>query len=183
MTKKQFYDWQTGGGTDDVMRLVDALERADISWYAIGGLAVNHWADEPMVTRDVDLVVVADAVEAAVRALETAGFRHERFPWSINLKGDSAISIQVSTAAFYRDFPARAVPADAHGILMRVASLDDTLSGKIEAWRDTRRRQSKRIKVLGDIARLIESHPRLWERLPPSLAEQIDRPNLGTTLV
>ena len=134
-----------------------------------------------MVTRDVDIVVVADAVEATVNALEAAGFRHERFPWSINLEGDSAVSIQISTAASYRDFPARAVPADVHGILMRVASLDDTLSGKIEAWRDTRRRQSKRIKDLGDIARLVESHPRLWERLPTSLAAQIEQPGSGVT--
>ena len=28
MIPKQFYDWQTVGGTDDVMRLVDCLERA-----------------------------------------------------------------------------------------------------------------------------------------------------------
>lgn len=43
MTAKQFYDWQTSGGTDDVMRLVDVLERADVPWCAIGGVAVNHW--------------------------------------------------------------------------------------------------------------------------------------------
>jgi len=30
MTAKRFYDWQTAGGTDDVMRLVAAVERADI---------------------------------------------------------------------------------------------------------------------------------------------------------
>ncbi len=50
MTAKQFYDWQTAGGTDDVMRLVDCLERADLLWCAIGGSAVNHWAVEPMVS-------------------------------------------------------------------------------------------------------------------------------------
>jgi len=49
MTAKKFFDWQTVGGTDDVMRLVDCLERADIPWCAIGGVAVNHWAAEPMV--------------------------------------------------------------------------------------------------------------------------------------
>jgi hypothetical protein len=27
MTVKKFYDWQTVGGTDDVIRLVDCLER------------------------------------------------------------------------------------------------------------------------------------------------------------
>jgi len=28
MTGRQFYDWQTAGGADDVMRMVDALDRA-----------------------------------------------------------------------------------------------------------------------------------------------------------
>ena len=31
MTAKQFFDWQTSGGTDDVMWLVDCLERADVA--------------------------------------------------------------------------------------------------------------------------------------------------------
>ena len=111
MTAKQFFDWQTSGGTDDVMRLVDCLERADIAWCAIGGVAVNHWAAEPMVTQDVDFVVAAEAVERAVSLLEEAGFRAERFEWSVNFKGHSRVSIQLSTEDFYRDFPSRAVPA------------------------------------------------------------------------
>ncbi len=45
MTAKQFFDWQTDGGTDDVMRLVDCLERSDVAWCAINGVAVNHWAE------------------------------------------------------------------------------------------------------------------------------------------
>ncbi len=49
MTGRQFYDWQTAGGADDVMRMVDALERAELHWCAIEGIAVNHWAAEPMV--------------------------------------------------------------------------------------------------------------------------------------
>ena len=28
MKSKQFYDWQTSGGTDDVMRLVDCLVKS-----------------------------------------------------------------------------------------------------------------------------------------------------------
>ena len=70
MTSKQFFDWQTSGGTDDVMRLVDCLERADLPWCAIGGVAVNHWADEPMVTQDVDFVVAAADIDRAVSLLE-----------------------------------------------------------------------------------------------------------------
>lgn len=177
MTPKQFYDWQTVGGADDVMRLVDCLERADIQWCAIGGVAVNHWAEEPMVTRDVDLVVATESVEIAVKILEEAGFKSERFEWSINFQGRSKVSVQLSTEDFYFGFPDRAVPADVHGILMRVASLEDTLKGKTKAWKDTERRQSKKIKDLGDIARLVESHPHLWELLDPALKNIIEKPS------
>jgi len=176
MTAKKFYDWQTVGGTDDVMRLVDCLERADIPWCAIGGVAVNHWAAEPMVTQDVDFVVATEAIERAMEILTGAGFRAEKFKWSINFKGHSKVSLQLSTEGFYRDFPSRAVAADVHGILLRVASLEDTLKGKILAWSDSTRRQSKRIKDLGDIARLVETHPHLWEALNDDLKKQIERP-------
>ncbi len=176
MTEKQFFDWQTSGGTDDVMRLVDVLERADVAWCAIGGIAVNHWAQQPMVTQDVDLVVTSNALDRTVSLLEQAGFCAERFPWSVNFKGRSAVSIQLSTEDFYRDFPSRAVPADVHGILMRVAALHDTLRGKIKAWSEPKRRQSKRIKDLADIARLVETHHDLWKDLPDELKAQIEEP-------
>jgi hypothetical protein len=176
MTPKKFFDWQTDGGADDVMRLVDCLERSSISWCAIGGIAVNHWAEEPMVTQDVDLVVAAESIDAAVKALEDVGFKSERFDLSINFKGSSKVSVQLSTEAFYREFPGKSIPADIHGILMRVASLEDTLQGKIKAWRDSRRRQSKKIKDLADIARLVESHPHLWDLLDSDLKEIIQKP-------
>jgi hypothetical protein len=176
MTPKMFYDWQTGGGTDDVMRLVLCLEKADVQWCTIGGIAVNHWADEPMVTQDVDLVVTAESVEEVVKILENEGFRSERFAWSINFRGSSKVSIQLSTEKMYQEYPSRSIPADVHGILMRVASLEDTLEGKISAWKDTSGRQSKKLKDLGDIARLIESHPHLWNALPDELKSVIENP-------
>jgi hypothetical protein len=154
MTPRQFYDWQTAGGTDDVMRLVDCLERADRAWCAIGGVAVNHWAAEAMVPPAVDFVVAAESVDLATKLLEEAGFGTECFPWSINFRGRFKVSIQSCTEDFYEDYPSRFVPVDLHGILMRVASLEDTLRGKIRAWRDTERRQSKKLKDLGNIARL-----------------------------
>jgi hypothetical protein len=177
MTAKQFYAWQTAGGTDDVMRLVDCLERAEIPWCAIGGVAVNHWAAEPMVTQDVDFVVGTDAIERTVAALAAAGFAAERFQWSINFKGRSKVSIQLSTEECYRDYPERSVAADVHGILLRVASLEDTLKGKMKAWADPERRQSKRIKDLADVARLIETHPDLWPLLCDDLKARLERPD------
>ena len=129
-----------------------------------------------MVTQDVDFVVAAEAVQRAVSLLEGEGFRSERFDWSVNFKGRSKVSLQLSTEEFYREFPGRAVPADVHGILMRVASLQDTLRGKIKAWGEPGRRQSKRIKDLADIARLIEAPPRLWHFLPDELKRHLEPP-------
>ncbi len=59
------------------------------------------------------------------KRLKDAGFRPERFEWSINFKGNSKVSIQLTTEDMYRDFASRGVAADVHGILMRVASLED----------------------------------------------------------
>ncbi|CAN5568325.1 hypothetical protein BH20VER1_BH20VER1_17680 [soil metagenome] len=176
MTAKQFFDWQTSGGTDDVMRRVDALERADINWCTIGGIAVHHWAGEPMVTADLDFVVTADAIERAVAVLEESGFRSEKFEGSINLRGTSKLSLQLSTEEFYREFPRRAVAADVHGILLRVASLEDTLAGKIKAWSDCTRRRGKQIKDLADIARLTEAHPHLMNLLTDELKRHLQAP-------
>jgi hypothetical protein len=173
LTERQFYDWQTAGGGGDVLRLVEVLERLEVPWCMIGGLAVNHWAQEPLATADVDVVIAHDRVEQAVEALETAGFEAKRFEWSINLKGTSRLSVQISTEDFYQEFPSRSVSADVHGILMRVASLKDTLAGKIAAWSDRARRPSKRQKDLLDIMRLVEAHPELRVDLTPELQSEI----------
>jgi hypothetical protein len=174
MTQKQFYDWQTMGGSRDVSALVQLLEEHEIPWCMIGGLAVNHWAEEAMATADVDLVIVTDALGSTIAACEELGFTRQHFEHSVNLKGQSKVSIQITTANFYQEFPSRSVPADVHGILMRVASLEDTLSGKIAAFSDSDRRPSKRQKDLADIARLLDAHPQLQSLIPASIAERME---------
>lgn len=173
MTLRQFYDWQTAGGGGDVTLLVQTLETLEIPWCMIGGLAVNHWAEESMATADVDLVIATEQIEKAAQALRDAGFKEERFEWSINLIGHSKVSIQIFTGEFYGEFPAHSVPADIHGILMRVASLDDTLKGKIKAWSERTRRTSKRQKDLTDIARLLETHPEIAAQIPEEILTRL----------
>jgi len=174
MTMRNYYDWQTAGGAGDVMRLVEALERLEIPWCMIGGLAVNHWAEEPMATANVDIVIATDRVVEAVQSLTEAGFKANRFDWSINLTGTSKVSVQISTEDFYREFTGRSVPADVHGILMRVANLADTLAGKIKAYSTPERRASKRQKDLADIARLLDAHPQLRAKVPENVLAKLE---------
>lgn len=128
-----------------------------------------------MVTQDVDFVVPTDAIERTTAILTDASFRAEKLKWSINFKGHSKVSLQLSTEDIYRDFPSRSVAADVRGIILRVASLKDTLNGKILVWSKSEPGQSKRIKDLGDIARIIETHPHLWES-PSDELKQIEGP-------
>lgn len=175
MTARQFYDWQTLGGAKDVSRLVAALEEREIPWCMINGLAVNHWASEPMATADVDLVIASDKVEEAAEALKSLGFAERRFQWSINFKGESKVSIQISTEEMYLDFPERSVATTVHGMLMRVASLEDTLKGKIAAYEEPQRRPSKRQKDLADISRLLEAHPTIKDLIPQPIYDKLEK--------
>lgn len=156
MNAKQFYDWQTGGGVNDVTLLVQCLEQAAFPWCAIEGIAVNHWAQYPMVTQDVDFVVATSDIDRTRMLLEDAGFRSETFEWSINFKGNSIVSLQLRTEELYKDFASRSVFAEVHGMFLRVASLEDTLQGKNAAWS--------------------EAHPALWEKLTDALKSEIDQP-------
>jgi len=189
MTMKAFYDWQTAGGGGDVTRAIAVLERLGVEWCVIGGIAVNHWAEAPVVTPGVDMVVAHESVDAAVKALEAEGFIISRengysCPFGLHtiqtdrnvrspLKGASRVSIQISTEAMYQKFPSCSVPADVWGILMRVASLEDTLAGKIAAYSDLARRPSKRQKDFLDILRVVENHPKTIELLPQMLRAEV----------
>ena len=170
---RNFTVWPTQSSGGDVTLLVATLKRLEVGWCMIGGLAVNHWAAEPMATADVDVVIAAERIEEAVQALTAAGFKAKKFKWSVNLTGRSKVSVQISTEKVYQEFPGRSVPADIHGILMRVASLPDTLAGKLLAYRDKERRASKRQKDLTDIIRLVEAHPKLKKLLPADVAKKI----------
>ena len=81
--------------------------------------------------------------------------------------------MQIQTDERYADFPQRATQQEVLGLAVPVASLEDTLQGKIWAALDPGRRGSKRQKDLADIARLIEAYPALREQVPPALLERL----------
>jgi hypothetical protein len=168
MTKKEFMNSVSHGEEDILGRLIELFGEMGIDYCVVGGLAVNAYV-EPVVSLDLDIVVVAEAIN---RLLEGAKkiFHIEKFPHSFNLSSPkSELRIQLQTDPRYQSFLSRSSVRDVMGYKMKVAAVEDVFQGKIWAFSDDQRRQSKRQKDLADIFRLAESYPELRELLPESI--------------
>ena len=156
------------GQEDILQQFLDMLDEMQIAYCVIGGLAVNAYV-EPVVSLDLDLVIVADAIDRLSEAAEHT-FTIKRFPHSLNLKSpQSDLRIQLQTDPRYQAFIPRAAKKNVMGYEMNVAALEDILQGKTWAYSDEQRRQSKRQKDLADIFRLVEAYPHLRNALPDSI--------------
>jgi hypothetical protein len=174
MTGKNFFKKLANGKTDAVSVLLSLLKKIKAEYCVIGGLAVNAYA-EPVVSLDLDLVVISGRLDDLRRAAKARGIKLRAFAHSLNLDvSGSDLRIQVQTDPRYQDFIARAVHRNVLGYRMSVAALDDLFQGKIWAYSDKTRRPSKRQKDLADILRLVETHPRLERLLPPKIAARIE---------
>jgi hypothetical protein len=83
MTGKTFLNRVANGQTDVIALLLDLLKQAGASYCVIGGLAVNAYT-EPVVSLDLDLVVVTDKIQPLCEAANARGIRIERFEHSVN---------------------------------------------------------------------------------------------------
>jgi hypothetical protein len=174
MTGKDFLRAVANGRTDIVQTLLDILEESGAGYCLIGGLAVNAYA-EPVVSLDLDLVVVADRLPAVGEAARKRGLAVEEFEHSVNLSAaGSDLRIQLRTDPRYQEFLGRAQEHEVLGYRLRVAAVEDVLQGKLWAHADAARRNSKRQKDLADILRLVEAHPALKEHLPAKLRKQAE---------
>lgn len=156
MTGKEFMNALTGGTGNELQKFLNILSKINVKYCVIGGLAVNAYV-EPVVSLDLDVVIVAKELEAVIKSA----------------KKFSRLRIQIQTDPVYQDFISRASVKKVMGYKMRVASIEDVLRGKIWAYSDEERRNSKRQKDLADIFRLIEAHPDLKKHLPESIKELI----------
>jgi hypothetical protein len=174
MTGKEFLNAVASGKTDVIQLLLKLLEETGSAYCVVGGLAVNAYA-EPVVSLDLDLVVVSDRVDAVCEAARSRGLKVQGFEHSINLSTlESDLRIQIRTDPRYQAFLSRSCQRDVLGYRMDVAALEDVLQGKIWAYSDEERRKSKRQKDLADITRLVETHPDLKAKLPPEIRSQVE---------
>jgi len=175
MTGKQFLNSVTNSQLDIVQVLLDILAETGTKYCVIGGLAVNAYVD-PVVSLDIDVVVMVDDVEATSAAAKGRGLKVEQFEHSVNMSSPgSDLRIQLRTDSRYQDFIPRAEIREVLGYRMSVAILEDVLQGKVWAYMDQTRRRSKRQKDLADILRIIETYPQLGTKLPQSLQEELDK--------
>ena len=173
MTKKEFLRSVSNGRRDVLQLFLDVLVRQEVEYCVIGGLAVNAYA-EPVVSLDLDIVIFLDKAEAVCEAVKD-DFQIEHFAHSINLtSSDSDLRIQIQTDPRYQSFIERAQERDVLGYMMMVASVEDVLTGKTWAYMDDERRRGKRQKDLADIMRLVESHGKLVDLLPPDIRKLLD---------
>lgn len=171
MTKKEFLIKVAREKKDLLQEFVNILKKKKILFCVIGGLSVNAYA-EPVVSLDLDVVIVVDKLKELVASLKK--YKIRKFPNSINVSSPfSDLRIQIQTDLRYQDFIKRAKIKDVLGYKLPVARIEDVLQGKIWAWQDETRRPSKRQKDLADIMRLVETKRSLTSLVPISLKRKL----------
>ena len=157
---------------DFLEELIGLLESHAVSYCVVGGQGVNAYVD-PVVSLDLDLAIAAREAPR-LESLLREHFRVESFPHSLNVsQTGSDLRVQIQTDPRYAEFVDRAERRDVLGLTLPVARVEDVLQGKIWAAGDRARRPSKRQKDLADIARLLESYPRLRDVVPEEILARL----------
>ncbi len=157
---------------DFLSRIIGLLTEQAIRYCVLGGQAVNAYA-EPVVSLDLDIVIAVDQLQKAEDLLRQE-FTVERFPHSLDVSAaGSDLHVQIQTDPRYEAFLTQATVREVLGLHLPVASLEHVLQGKIWAAIDPSRRASKRQKDLADIARLLEVHPHLREKVPADVLARL----------
>jgi len=168
MTEREFVNKVANGQEDIIQILIDLLDKNEIGYCVIGGLAVNAYV-EPVVSLDLDIIVATNSINKLCQVAEKI-FTIKEFEHSLNLKSPkSDLRIQVQTDPRYQAFISKANVKNVMGYDMKVAAIEDILQGKIWAYSDQKRRKSKRQKDLADIFRLVETYSHLQDLLPDSI--------------
>lgn len=155
-----------------ILKIARIFDESGLPYAIMGGVAVQVHTREPRTTLDLDIALrTKDDIPTA--ALLAAGFKHEgSFKFSEIWRAPGPGPRKQRTAVQFSadDLTAEAVDGAGtvtlEGVEISVVSPRDLVHLKVAAAREPRRRQSKRISDYGDIIRLLEEHPELWQQLP-----------------
>ncbi len=176
MTEREFLNKITNSTKDFLQEFVDLLKLKKISYCIIGGLAVNAYA-EPLVSLDLDIVIAVNNISFLISEVKKDWIVKE-FKNSINITSkDSALRIQIQKDKRYQEFLEDAKLKEVLGYKLYVAKIEDVVKGKVWAYLDTDRRESKREKDLLDIKRLVEVKSELINLLPDEVKRKVSGKN------
>ena len=172
MTGKEFTNRVTHSSRDFLGEFIDLLERNKIQYCVIGGLAVNAYT-EPVVSLDLDVIITTGETKKLLGSFSKEySVKEEKHSINISVPF-SDLRIQIQTDTRYQEFIHRAVMKEVLGYKLLVAAIEDVIKGKLWAYADPERRESKRQKDLADILRLVEVHPHLKALLPAELQSRV----------
>lgn len=172
MTATEVFESVTNGGSSDFAMLVRILSQHG-PWCLIGGLAVNCYV-EPVFTLDADIVVVSSRLAEISQSLRDSGFALEIFAHSLNANmPGSELRIQITLDDRYQEFLTETLIKEVLSEDVPVASLRNIVRGKVWAWRDEKRRATKRKKDELDLMRMLEAYPELREMMPDEISKQV----------
>jgi hypothetical protein len=167
-----FWRTVTADSVDLLGQLIGLLDELGVRYCVVGGQAVNAYA-EPLVSLDLDLAVATRDLPRLDSVLGQR-FDVQRFANTLNVSGPgSDLRVQFQTDPRYASFPERAQRREVLGLTLPVAAVEDVLQGKVWAALDPDRRPSKRQKDLADIARLLDTHPRLRDLVPAEVLARL----------
>ena len=173
MNEKTFFNAVSRGEEDILSAFLNLLEKLQVDYCVIGGLAVNAYV-EPIVSLDLDIIIAIKEIDRFLAELPE-NYKIKEFPHSTNIYAPkSDLRIQIQRDEVYQKFIENAEKGNILGYEMKVASVKNTLYGKSLAYADTSRRASKRQKDFADILRIIESYPELLPTLSDDLQKKIN---------
>ncbi len=119
MMGKAFLNAVANGKVDILQVFLDILVETDAHYCVVGGLAVNAYV-EPVVSLDLDIVVISRDIDKVCKVAKAKGLKIARFENSINLTSPkSDLRIQLQTDARYQSFIDRARQKDILGASQR----------------------------------------------------------------
>ncbi len=151
-----------------VARFVGLLDARHVRYCVIGGEAVNVHAG-PGITFGLDLIVEAEDLAGLLADLDERFIVDQYRECSLVQSPRSSLCIHIRTDLRSRSFISRAVEKGVLGLRLPVATLEDTLQGKIWAAMDSSRSSAWRRKDMADIARLLGVSSDLQSRVPQSI--------------
>jgi hypothetical protein len=173
MVGKKFLQAVSNDQGDILQLFLDILKKVRAEYCVVGGLAVNAYV-EPVVSLDLDVVVDFNDISKVCKEAEAKGLNVKKFEHSVNLTSPkSDLRIQIQTDRRYQKFLSASSAKVILGYEMKVASIKDVLKGKVWAFSDEKRRQSKRQKDLTDIMRMIEVYPSLESDIPAPVLDKL----------